>query len=174
MFLFLLGCVCSFLLVPLLLIMLNHSVSLLSCVFLFFCCFSSFVGCMYFCSCYFSYAPPAYFPSLVFLLWLTYVILVFLSCLLWRVSRLIVVAVVVLVLSPPHSQLLFFFSPPPPRRAHEKENNGKNKYLILFAFWGSFIFAKMSFQIFFLLSLVGFFRPQNMFLFDVLGMCLRE
>ena len=94
--------------------------------------------------------------------------LLFVSFIFWRVSRLIVFVVVVLVLIPPLYHLLLF-SPPPPTRALEKETNGKNTYLILFAFSG--IFAKMSLLQNHLCFFwwISFVRRTN--LFDVLGIC---
>ena len=85
------------------------------------------------CSCFF-FPPLVFFSfSCVFLLFITYVILLFLPFFpaSLHVSRVIVLAVVVLVIIPPLSQLVFLLLPSPPR-AFEQENNGlKNKSFCL-------------------------------------------
>ena len=111
-----------------------------------------------------------FFLFLCFLLFITYVILLFLPLFpaSLHVSRVIVLVVVVLVIIPPLSQLVFLLLPSPPR-AFEQESNGlRNKSFCCL----SGILAKMSFHriIVFFLSVVDFFHPQNMFLFHVLGL----
>ena len=84
------------------------------------------------------------------------------------VSRLNVLALCFFLLVPPLSHFLCFLLPRPPC-ALEKENHGKNNYLILFAFRGSLRKCPFAQHNCLFFSLVDFFCPQSMFLLDILG-----
>ena len=136
----LVGCVCFLEGVPLLLIILTHSLFLDFClllplpvVFLLFGVIFLFVLVIII------FLLLLVFLLLCFLFLITDVILIvsvaFFSPSLC-ISHVIVLAVALLSLFLLFLIICFFFSPGPPC-ALEKENNGKNKYLILFASGGS-------------------------------------
>ena len=163
---------CLFSLLVSLLLICHSFLSLDFCLLVFSSCFfSSFLRSMFFLPVVCLILLLFLFLLLCFFLWLTPILFLCFSLSFVFISYLIgfFFALCFLLLVPPLSHLLCFLLPRPPR-ALEKDNHGKNNYLILFAFQGSLRKCPLR-KIIVYFSFVAFFCPQNMFLLDILGIC---
>ena len=126
------------------------------------------LGCMSFCSCYFFFLLLLVFlvfPSLSHQCFSYFFHFLFCSCISFDCSCCCVSFSLFLL-----SIFCFFFSRRPPR-ALEKENHGKNNYLILFACRGSLRECPCKKVIAFFLWWISFLH-RTCFAFDVLAICV--